>query len=484
MPFGDIVVLMIVAAVVCALGSAVAIVLAWRGKRVDDHPLCANCGQDLTGIGDDRSACPECGSAVSIADKRGIKVGNRQRRHGMLRIGIVVLIVSCSLLATVVAVTVRGVDLYVYMPMALVLSDLESGSPEVSNRAFDELDDRLTNRKLSDAGHDQVIEGLLALQADEDFGWTSRSGYAHDWNEKIGTMIVKLIADGHATDEQRDRYISSVMITTMRARPRVTAGAKFPFGLRQVRRGAEPGPGFRAAPWMYELQIDGLRLVGGPTLDHHHRNGRPAYLKSSFHGNYGSRSFKDVLIPEDTLPGDYEVEVVYSEKVFDGEGRDAAVIYERAGQIQLLPLEVLPADERSAKASESDEDVDQKMRDSFHWGISPREPDFSTSAQLITRAGEHHIRIRFYWVNPPKSAVFDRYLVYEGIEPRRSGRMRVTADEDASHWHTHVVRTDAPPETITVILRSSVDIAEDTYDVFETWEGEIVFEDIPVKAEP
>src|SRR4051812_2253860 len=52
--------------------------IARRGKRVNDHPMCRRCDFDLTGLPPTSDRCPECGS--DIRRRRATYVGERQRR--------------------------------------------------------------------------------------------------------------------------------------------------------------------------------------------------------------------------------------------------------------------------------------------------------------------------------------------------------------------------------------------------------------------
>src|SRR5215213_7579554 len=72
--------------------------LRWgiHGVRVDDHPLCRSCGFDLTRRNPDAVACPECGANVS--DGRGIVIGHRRRRTGMIVSGAALLLAVLGIL--------------------------------------------------------------------------------------------------------------------------------------------------------------------------------------------------------------------------------------------------------------------------------------------------------------------------------------------------------------------------------------------------
>lgn len=66
------------------------LVLGLRGRAIDDHPLCARCGYDLSRL--PIAQCPECGSALIRAG--AIRVGHRQRRVGLAAVGGLVVLVA------------------------------------------------------------------------------------------------------------------------------------------------------------------------------------------------------------------------------------------------------------------------------------------------------------------------------------------------------------------------------------------------------
>ncbi|MDB5301957.1 MAG: hypothetical protein JWO87_3620, partial [Phycisphaerales bacterium] len=61
-------------ATIAALAFAIAL-LAWgiRGRRVDDHPICAHCGFDLVGTPASSYVCSECGS--DLRDSWAVRTG-------------------------------------------------------------------------------------------------------------------------------------------------------------------------------------------------------------------------------------------------------------------------------------------------------------------------------------------------------------------------------------------------------------------------
>src|SRR5688500_6972626 len=88
------------ATVPLALAAGVGFVLAWagwRGRRVNNHPLCRRCGFDLTGRPPDSARCAECGADLS--DRCAIRVGQRECRRRPLAAGVVLILLTLAPLA-------------------------------------------------------------------------------------------------------------------------------------------------------------------------------------------------------------------------------------------------------------------------------------------------------------------------------------------------------------------------------------------------
>lgn len=69
---------------------AVMLVIALRGRRVDDHPLCARCRFDLIGVPEPK-VCSECGADLQAPRGRWVRrrplvYGNRRRRRHLLHV--------------------------------------------------------------------------------------------------------------------------------------------------------------------------------------------------------------------------------------------------------------------------------------------------------------------------------------------------------------------------------------------------------------
>src|SRR5688572_4531409 len=83
------------------IGSAVGVViaffllrLAWRGRRIGDGACCAKCDYLLVGLPETSHRCPECGTAVSLADGTNVRTGGRRRSWGWVAICGVLLVAA------------------------------------------------------------------------------------------------------------------------------------------------------------------------------------------------------------------------------------------------------------------------------------------------------------------------------------------------------------------------------------------------------
>ena len=85
---------MTTAAVVLVLLALSLLIVAVRGRRTNDHPLCRRCGYDLTGRAADAGRCGECGADLSRP--AAVRVGHRRRRSGLLATSILLLVVSVT----------------------------------------------------------------------------------------------------------------------------------------------------------------------------------------------------------------------------------------------------------------------------------------------------------------------------------------------------------------------------------------------------
>lgn len=109
------------------------VVRGWRGRRLDDHPLCSRCRFDLHGLGIDTpdSKCPECGVMLEKCPPR---IGNRKRSPARVITGATLLLVMLVFSGIHHATQTGNLRPYQFMPTGMLLSRLDrevrvGGSP-------------------------------------------------------------------------------------------------------------------------------------------------------------------------------------------------------------------------------------------------------------------------------------------------------------------------------------------------------------------
>jgi predicted amidophosphoribosyltransferase len=71
--------------------------LGLAGRILDDHPICRQCGFDLTGKPKGSSRCAECGA--DLQNGHAVRIGHHQRRRGPFVMGLGMLALSMFSLA-------------------------------------------------------------------------------------------------------------------------------------------------------------------------------------------------------------------------------------------------------------------------------------------------------------------------------------------------------------------------------------------------
>ena len=163
--------------------------LGWRGQRIDDHPWCRRCRFDLFGV-TEPAACPECGSDLrpGASSPRGqrwrwrwgcrpIRIGQRRRNRVLIAAGLLLLLGSGGMGYGVVRhATAIGFNWNSLKPAWLLIAESRSSQKATVDRAFAEIDRRLTAKTLSPRVAARLIEHALNTQADPKIAWDARWG--------------------------------------------------------------------------------------------------------------------------------------------------------------------------------------------------------------------------------------------------------------------------------------------------------------------
>ena len=201
-----------------------------RGRAVDDHPVCAWCAFDLTGLPLAGGTCPECGARLSSPD--AVRIGNRQRRHGLLYGGLVIALLAAVPPATSLVLTIANIDPIRIEPMWMLLRDA-TANPYKQRQACGEILYRVQRGHLSTANEQRVVATALHLQAD--LSWP--------WDPRWGDMVEAIQAGSRLPAADWQTYLShDEPVMLFEVRPKCAAGDPIPFHAHGELRGASvPG---------------------------------------------------------------------------------------------------------------------------------------------------------------------------------------------------------------------------------------------------
>jgi len=196
-----------------------------RGRRIDDHPVCAKCGFDLVGRPKESFNCPECG--INLRDGSAIKTGNRQRREGLMYAGLALAIFSALPLVTTIGMAAMNVDTIRIKPFWWLLRDATQSTNYFANRDCEEIFYRIKNDKLSLDDDQKVVDAALGLQAN----------MSKPWNPRWGDIIELLQSKGRLSKADWQKYLSQDEPATLEVRPKVARGDPISYHLHGELRG-------------------------------------------------------------------------------------------------------------------------------------------------------------------------------------------------------------------------------------------------------
>jgi hypothetical protein len=191
--------LLIVPAAVGALSLALH-VYAFRGRRVDDHPVCRKCGFDLIGKPAGVSRCSECGA--DLARKNAVRDGHRAKRYALMAVAAPALLLCGGALGFVTWASTKDINLNVHKPAWWLVGETGSGSAATRDAAMSELFDRLRAGRLSKTQVRDIAERVLACQADR----------SRPWNPPWNQFVEQARDDRLLSDDQWETYARQAQV--------------------------------------------------------------------------------------------------------------------------------------------------------------------------------------------------------------------------------------------------------------------------------
>lgn len=435
---------------ISALLGLALLTLGLRGRRINDHPLCARCRFDLSGLVTPGTPatlpCPECGASLTAPG--AIRTGQRVRRRSAIAAGSLLLLISASLGGALAWGSATAFNWNTIKPVWLLSRETASNDRAAADAAAAELLGRVRADKLSHKQLAAVVDRALDLQADAD---------AH-WPVALGDLIEHAWSRGMIRQEQIGLYARQATdALTMEFRQTTVAGSPWPILLTLPGGRAGNGVGIHLAERWDEILVGGVR-VSQPA------SGFTGFFNVQSAGS-GSMGYDYTL---DVEPGEHEVRGRWTIRAVEGFDLKAEPLaewtIERTGRVTVLPPD---ADLIRLRRDES-------LREQIRKAISIDRLEAYDYGRGLMANGMIQVR------SAPIGLGFD--VVWRvGDREWDAGKIAVQAGTNQGvGLHGELKGFDADTDVVTVILRPSVDAALRSLSVNEIWDGELIFPDMPV----
>ncbi len=411
--------------------------LVWfgiRSRRRGTTPHCRQCNYNLTGLESER--CPECGTHLT---PEAIVHGELRRRPGRIVAGCLLLALS----AAVVGLTLTRVNWYRLVPTFWVMRDLQSPDPPTERKAWQELQRRVKADRLSDSQHSTLIDICLGHQAGQGPLLRNEMDY-------VGQAYL----DGRLSPAQETTFFQQIPNFELRVRPTGIAGDAIPLVVRHKMR-------MPSTPFWCHAERQKLTLDGEDT-------GRRSGGYGRYSGGGGGSSGGTVVVES---PGRHKLGVSVAVRTFNGPfgEPEASVLcheqtYTLEGAVNVLEHEPLDYIKTIR---------DPDLTDTLKECIVPEDFHLDLERQ---RGLQGTVKIQA----PPVNIAFEVFVRIDG-EELRLGTIH-KAKGESTDWRVGRAHTGPPFTSCDVILRSSKDVARRSVDLFEIWEGELVYDDVPVEV--
>lgn len=365
----------------------------------------------------------------------------------MATLGVILILIPLAFLTIQFTGVLQRIDWYQYRPTAWVMKDLDDAASSVKDRAWTELQRRLSEGSLSAA---QQI-GLVERALNEQRTGGGANGYMVAMTDFLGTRYL----DHKLSTAHAEAFFANAMKLQLDVRPFVGRGDPVPFRIASVGRGPLNGWWMRAS--QQGCWVDEKRIQRGTM---------------SRSGGFSGGNTTSTLEPQP--PGKHRLRVEV--EVGAGVGNFASLS---------APLD----HPRTLELTADFQVVSDQVQ--VQWTTSPNAAVIgkclTASDFTISSGSSQPLAGSIEVVNPPVNLAFEVFARVNGKEyslGRVSFHQSSGPNANAAY---HVGAQSLPPgdlRKIDIILRSSESTAKDTIDFTTAWEGEIVIPRVPVRQPP
>jgi hypothetical protein len=453
-----------------ALAGIVLLVWALRGDRSRGRRRCPRCWYDMSGSLESLT-CSECGHAAR--DDRQLY---RPRRRWRWAIG------ACMLLLATASLVgwhqTRNVNWITVKPLWWLMLDAD-GPTKQAAEARDEISRRLANGLLSEGQIRKVVTHGLDVQADIQAFWRPKT-IVTNW----GDIIEQAWYDDLITDAELQRYARQAFEPSffVETRAKVREGVLVPCQIGSLpSRSCWRFAVTSQSPLLLHAMCERKTLFESDT-----QVGFPftvmLYSRSGDEGG-GRHDRWRIGLPV----GKHEVPIDFELAVFKSRPRQFPPIKQGARLADVpdavvrwttrvvLPIEVVPADHSTVQLV-PDESLRRQITDAI-------QPEFVDKNIEISRTQYGGLNGMILVSPVPVNLSFD-VLARVGDTEEHIGAIAVHANmsriTNAQRLHRHPREVFPGADKFDLILRSGPEGAEESMDIYEAWEGEIVIRDVPL----
>jgi hypothetical protein len=448
--------LLFVAAMLAA-GAVSLLVRGFRGRRIDDHPLCRKCGFDLTGRVEGSDRCPECGIDVTAAG--AVQIGHKRRWAGAIVGGLALLLLAGVAATPPVLSRVSQFSVQQYKPMWLLRRDAESPNVATRNTAMIEIMRRVNSNGLTDGNLKDLAVFGLAVQGDPSKPW-----------HKIWASIVQ-IAYGKQllTRDQWALFARQAVKIELLIRPRVRRGDPVIIGLR---KSAPRGGDNLSLVLAYDSRDRTISVNDIPMPNE--KNGSYSSGRSGIGGSGTSTSFEQIDVTEllDRLPdGKCTLRIRSLLKVRESWGEEAAEMT-RIDSDLTGTFDLRPASEPAVTVQ-----MDESPRVDVERAIKVDE-------LRVPAGNDPHVGTIVEIGGPPVGLGF-KVVGRAGGKEWKFGSFACPAATTSHSWSLGASVDDLPTDVnaMDVVFTPDTETAARSLNTFDIWGHEVIFKGVKIVRE-
>ena len=424
-----------------ALAGVTLLIIGAIGRRTDDHPVCRRCGFDLIGLPEGSAICSECGA--DLKRNRAIRHGHRKRRDGLIITGSLLTLLCLA----VVGVGVSNIDVNKHKPFWWLARDADSSDSRTHAAALSEINARLVAGVLRNDQIDRIADRALAVQAD----------LKSKWDAAWGDVIENAQAAGKLSAERWQLYAKQAPQFWLVIRPAIARGQPLPYWLHVT------NPRVASRSTLY-LNLHGFDAkIGDTTLQE--SSGFSGQLSPNGDQSFGSQvTFKSEL--DKLKDGPQTIAIKPNAEITQrppSSVKIATIDVRLSGSFKLLP-----AGEASAKFKHDDSlrpavEKVLKVQDLSYGRWSKGRLDASISAD-----------------NTPVDLAYEIFLRMPDGQEKRLSNVSYAKNTKVGWGINNDGFGELTAPTVDLVFRPSLAVAENTVDLFEPWDGQVVVHNVRV----